>query len=81
MGLCISAQSRPEPAGLLGKLRATSDKSASVQHVFAGSTQLPAPLEGWSASADVGLFPPDMQLSQESGSLRIKSQQGRPFPS
>ena len=75
MGACASAPSQRAPARP-GKAGPADDKSAAVQHVLAsGQAPQPAPLApgSWSPSPDAHLFPADLQLSQESGSLRIAS--------
>ncbi len=71
---CASAQALPK-----GKSRAPRDKGAGVQHVTAAAQPLPAQLAGWTSSNGLSMLPTDLQLSQEAGSLRIKSQ-GAPPP-
>ena len=75
MGACVSAP--PQRAqGLPRKAGPAEDKGAAVQDVLAsGQAPQPAPTPpgDWSPSADTHLFPADLQLSQESGSLRIAS--------
>jgi hypothetical protein len=84
MGACVSVQRQacaPAQALPKGKARAPRDKGAGVQHVTAAAQPLPAQLAGWTSSGGLPLLPTDLQLSQEAGSLRIKSQsQGAPPP-
>lgn len=75
MGACASAppQRAPAPPRKAGP---AEDKGAAVQHVLASGQApqpAPTPVRSWSPSADAHLFPADLQLSQESGSLRIAS--------
>lgn len=78
MGACVSAQPQRRREGSLPrKAGAADDKGAAVQHVLAsGQAPQPAPtaMGCWSPSADAHLFSADLQLSKESGSLRITSQ-------
>ena len=82
MGACVSVPPQacaPAQALPKGKARAPRDKGAGVQHVTAAAQPLPAQLAGWTSSGGLPLLPTDLQLSQEAGSLRIKSQ-GAPPP-
>ncbi len=78
MGACVSAPpQRRRDGSLPRKAGAADDKGAAVQHVLAsGQAPQPAQVPGgaWSPTADAHLFPADLQLSQENGSLRITSQ-------